>query len=448
MSGITEGLNAASNNITSLERSLAVIQSNVDNASVPGYARQDIVGAIGAASDAAVVDQQSSRNEFAEIAVRQQNTLLGHFNQLTSILGQVEPNFSASGSTGIPKAIDNLFAGFSALSTNPNDTTARQSVIDQAKELANSFNSAAANLASIQGNARQQISSQVDTINHLASLVQVYNTTQQSNAAGASDPIVDAKLHDTLEQLSGYADVRALKQNDGSVTLLLGGQTPLVVGKIQYKLTADITSGPTASILDSTGADITSQVSGGSLSGALEAVNQSIPSYQNSLNQLAQGLADSVNTTLAAGVDTTGNAGAPLFTYNSPADAASSLAAANIAPGELAAASVGATGGNGNALALSALGTGPQLNGFTFTTFYGNLSATVGRDVANATSSQSVQTQLLAQAKANRTSISGVSLDEEAVRLVEFQRAYQATAKIVTILDQLTLDTINMIPAA
>jgi len=395
-----------------------------------------------------VVDQQSSRNEFAETAVRQQNSLLGHFDQLTSVLGSVEPNFSASGTTGIPGAINNLFAGFSGLSTNPNDTTARQSVIDQANEVAKSFNSAAANLANIQGNARQQISSQVDTINHLASLVQVYNTTQQSNAAGASDPIVDAKLHDTLEQLSGYADVQALKQNDGSISLLLGGQTPLVVGKTQYKITADITSAPTAAILDSTGADVTSLVSGGSLSGGLVAVNQSIPSYQNSLNQLAQGIADSVNTALAAGVDTSGNAGAPLFTYNSSANAASSLAVTGIAPGELAAASVGAAGGNGNALALSALGNSPLLNGFTFTTFYGNLSATVGRDVANATDSRGVQTQLLAQAKAHRTSLSGVSLDEEAVRLVEFQRAYQATAKMVTILDQLSQDTINMIPAA
>jgi flagellar hook-associated protein 1 FlgK len=448
MSGISEALNASANNLGSLERSLSIIQSNVDNASLPGYARQDLVGAIGAASTATVVDQQSSRNEFAETSVRQQNSLLGHFSQLISILASVEPNFSANGTTGIPNAINNLFAGFSALSTNPNGTSARQSVIDQANELAKSFNAASSNLAGVRSNARLQVSSQVDSINHLASLVQAYNITQQSNASSASAPIVDAKLHDTLEQLSGFAGVQALRQNDGSITLLLGGQTPLVVGQTQYKITADVTSGPTAAIRDSTGLDVTSFVSGGSLSGSLQAVNQSIPSYQNGLNQLAQGIADSVNNTLAAGVDSNGNAGAPLFTYNSSADAASSLAVTGIASGELAAALPTAAGGNGNALALSALGNSPILNGFSFTTFYGNLSATVGRDVANAKDSQSVQTQLLAQARAQRTSLSGVSLDEEAVRLVEFQRAYQATAKLVTILDQLSQTTINMIPGA
>src|SRR4030088_3318582 len=129
MPGISEALNASANNIRSLERSLSIIQSNVDNASVPGYARQDLVGAIGALSSAKVVDQQSSRNEFAETAVRQQNSLLGHFDQLTSVLGSVEPNFSANGTTGIPNAINNLFAGFSALSTRPNETSSRRSVI-------------------------------------------------------------------------------------------------------------------------------------------------------------------------------------------------------------------------------------------------------------------------------------------------------------------------------
>jgi flagellar hook-associated protein 1 len=447
MPGISEALNASANNLGSLERSLSIIQSNVDNASLPGYARQDLVGAIGASSTATVVDQQSSRNEFAETSVRQQNSLLGHFSQLTSILTSVEPNFSANGTTGIPNAINNLFAGFSALSTNPNGTSARQSVIDQANELAKSFNTASSNLAGVLSNVRLQVSSQVDSINHLASLVQAYNTTQQSNASSASAPIVDAKLHDTLEQLSGIAGVQALRQDDGSITLLLGGQTPLVVGKTQYKITADITSSPTAAIRDSTGLDVTSLVSGGSLSGSLQAVNQSIPSYQNGLNQLAQGIADSVNTALVAGVDSNGNAGAPLFTYNSSADAASSLVVTGIAPGELAAALPAAAGGNGNALALSALGNSPILNGFSFTTFYGNLSATVGRDVANAKDSQSVQTQLLAQARAQRTSLSGVSLDEEAVRLVEFQRAYQATAKLVSVLDQLSQTTIDMIRA-
>ena len=99
-------------------------------------------------------------------------------------------------------------------------------------------------------------------------------------------------------------------------------------------------------------------------------------------------------------------------------------------------------------LAATALGTAQSLNGYAYASYYGSIAAHVGQDVSNATSGQSVQTQLLAQARAQRTQVSGVSLDEEAVQLVEFQRAYEAVARVVTALDQAAADTINMIPAS
>lgn len=445
MSGITDALNHAANDLGGLERSLSVIQENVGNASTPGYARQDQGAALDNQSSGSATQTISSRDEFAETAVRGQNSLFGHYDQLNSILQSAQSNFPVNGDAGIPGAINNLFSSFSALSTNPNDTTARQSVLDQAGQLALNFHATADNLASIQADARQQISAQVDTIDHLAGLVRQYNATSQSDPSGARDPIADAKLHAALEQLSESANIQALRQNDGSITLLIGGQTALVVGGTEFPLSADVASGPVARIRDANGADITSEISGGRLSGSLQAVNQSIPSYLDGLNQLAKGIADAVNGTLAGGVDSSGAAGAPLFTYNSAGDAAETIAVSSLTPAQVAAAAPGAPGGNGNALALSALGSAQNLNGFTYAGFFGNLAAQVGRDVSSASSGASLQTQLLAQARAQRTQVSGVSLDEEAVQLVEFQRAYQATAKVVSVLDQVSLDTINMI---
>jgi flagellar hook-associated protein 1 FlgK len=442
MSGISDALNSSSSHLASLGRSLAIIQSNVGNASTPGYARQDLGAALDSLSSEG--QQQSSRDEFAEQAVRRQNSQLGHFDQLSSLLGQVEVNFGASSDAEIPKSIGNLFATFSALTANPNDSGFRQVILDRAAQLGRAFNSTAVALENIRSDTRQQVSSSVDTINHLAGLVRDFNISQITNG-GTANPNVDAKLHATLEQLSEFADVQALKQSDGSITLLLGGQTPLVVGGNQYQIQADLASSPTVKIRDSSGADVTSLVTGGRLSGGLETINQRIPSYQTGLNQLAQGIADTVNAALAAGIDSSGNPGAALFTYTSPANAAASLASTGITTGQLAAAAPAAPGGNGNALALSALQTSPTVNGFTFAGFYGNLSAVVGRDVANAQDNQSTQKQLLAQARAHRTESSGVSLDEEAVRLVEYQRAYEATAKLVSVLDQLSADTLNMI---
>src|SRR5207249_1325790 len=94
MSGISDALNSSANNLRDLERSLATIQRNVGNASTPGYARQDT----GAALDTAeALQQQSSRDEYAETAVRRNNSQLGQFDQLSSILSSVEPDFGVSG---------------------------------------------------------------------------------------------------------------------------------------------------------------------------------------------------------------------------------------------------------------------------------------------------------------------------------------------------------------
>jgi flagellar hook-associated protein 1 FlgK len=51
----------------------------------------------------------------------------------------------------------------------------------------------------------------------------------------------------------------------------------------------------------------------------------------------------------------------------------------------------------------------------------------------------------VAQAKSQRNQLSGVSLDEEAMVLVEFQRAYQANSRLLTVLDELTQETINIL---
>jgi flagellar hook-associated protein 1 FlgK len=199
--------------------------------------------------------------------------------------------------------------------------------------------------------------------------------------------------------------------------------------------------------LSSTGADISSQLTGGKLGALLDDKNAVIPSYLGDLNTLAQGVADQVNTTLAQGIDQNGAApAANLFTYNPANGAALSLAVNPLTPDQIAAALPGATGGNGNALNLAALGDAKTLNGYTFTQFYGNLGGRVGSDLSKAKSDQSTTQLLLSQTQDLRAQVSGVSLNEEAEHLVAFQRAFEATSKMIGILDSLTQTVINIIP--
>jgi flagellar hook-associated protein 1 FlgK len=94
---------------------------------------------------------------------------------------------------------------------------------------------------------------------------------------------------------------------------------------------------------------------------------------------------------------------------------------------------------------LDSTNPGP-VDGQGFTGYFSQLTSTVGNAVNNANTSATAQTQLVAQAKSLQQQVSGVSLDEEAIRLVQLQSSYQAASKVVTVIDDITQSLINMIP--
>jgi flagellar hook-associated protein 1 FlgK len=114
-------------------------------------------------------------------------------------------------------------------------------------------------------------------------------------------------------------------------------------------------------------------------------------------------------------------------------------------PSKIAASSDGTQGDNANALAMANIQNQAVVNGETATDFYSNLVSTVGSDVSSATDEQEAVGLVLTQLQNQRSDISGVSLDEEAANLIRYQRAYEAAARVVSTIDQLTETVIQTI---
>lgn len=466
-------LGSAGESLRAFQRAVEVTQNNVTNANSPGYAKQvpgmsslpfePANGLTGGVQELT----ESSRNEFAEAAVQQQTSKLGEFQQLQTSLSALQSVFDVSANSAVPSALNQLFQSFSAWSTQPDNANYRNGVLSAASQVATAFQQAAGQLNSIRASTDRDLKSTVDQINQDAAKIHDYNVTIARQ--GGSDAGLDAQLHSTLEDLSNLADVQVVSGIGGTVTVLLGGQTPLVIGdqlnalQVQNPAVAGAlnpNAPPDAAIVDSTGADVTSKISSGSLHALLSIRNGLIPSLaggpqQNGdLNTLAKGLADTVNNVLAQGSTTSSppyQPGAPLFSYDrssavgiassltvNPTLTASQLAAVN--PGPPVAA-------NGAALQLAGLDSDPagQVNGQSFTQYFSSLVSRVGNAAQDADTGAAAQTQVLAQAKTLRQQLSGVSLDEEAIRLIELQRSYQAASKVVTVVDQLAQTVLNMI---
>lgn len=436
------------------EQGMSVTEENVNNANTPGYAEQiqtvdarpfDMSAGLPGGVYAGTV--QSTRDAYAERNVEEQQSSSQFSQQTVSDLQGLQPMFDLSGASGISGALNNLFNSFSALSINPNDTVARQNVLTEAQTTAEAFQQAATGISSAGQSVDSETRAAIADINQLGGVIAQINTHHTENPDGSVDAGVDAQLYSSLEQLSQEAGFTVLQQPDGTVNVYLGGQTPLVIGDQNYQIQGDF-SQPQTVIRDAQGTDVTNQFTTGTLGSLLQTKNTTLPGYLSQLNTLASSLADQVNSTLGSGLDQNGQAPTTdLFSYNAAQGAAFTLAVNPLTPDQIAAASSSAPGGNGNALALAALATATTTNGYTFSQYFGNLGGQVGQDISNAQADQQTAVSLLSQAQSLRQQVSGVSLDKEAASLLQWQQAYQATAKMFTVLNTCIDTVLAIIPA-
>lgn len=460
MSNILATLSATASSFSAYEQALEVVSNNTTNSTTPGYADQSVdfqANAFspgdGGAGGVTLGPVESSRDPYAEYNVQSAQSDLNYSTTLASQLQSIEPLFdldTSSGSdSGVGGTLNQLFQSFSQLTVNPNDSSYRQAVLNAAGNLAGAFNTAANGLASAANTAESDAQSTVSSINSLLGQIQDINQQKEQNSAAASDPGIDAQLNSDLENLSQLVNFTTTTSADGETNIYLGGQQPLLIGGHQYSLGTSSASGQ-LKILDAGGNDISASVTGGSLGALVNLTNTLIPGYETQLNQLAQGVADTVNNQLTSGTYTDASGatqpGVAVFTYNSAA-IAKTLALTSITPTQIAAASSANPGGNDNAVALTNLQTAniPVLSNLTFAEYYGEIGSNVGSDSAQAQNDQTTQQQLLSQAQTLRSNISGVSLDQEATLMTEYQTSYDAISKLMTVLSDVVQTVLDLI---
>ena len=465
MSSLNASLATALSGLTSEQGAIATTTNNVANANTPGYSRQVPVLV---SSDPTVVDPltfgsgvtlqsiESIRDPILESQIQQETQTNGQLNSLVSALQQTQVNFTSS--TGdIGTAITNFFDSVNQLSTNPSDLSLRQDVLTAADNLATAFNNTSNNLTTQNANLDQNVVQSVGEINTLTQQIAQLNgqISNLQNVGESAGSFVDQRTQ-AIDQLSNLVDVSVIP-SDNTLTLTTGNGTPLVIGQTTFQLQTQ----PTVSGLHdiyAQGTDITSSIVSGELGGQLQARDQQIPAIQNQLDTLAADLANAVNTVQTGGFDLngnptgsvnlSGNPQAPVNLFTPPpvgvTGAAASLSVAITNPALIAASSDASAGSNGNAEALYALNSQAVVNGESPTDYYSGIVFNVGNATSNATAEQTASNLVLQQLNDQNSAVSGVSLDEEAANLVQYQQAYSASAQVITAINDMMYAVVNM----
>ncbi len=453
MSGLNGSLSIALSALAVSQQALATTSNNVANANTPGFSRQRPVlaagdpvveGSFSYGTGVVLQKIESLRDPILEIQLNQETQQQSKLNTSLAQLQQIQTQFG-SASSGIGADISNFFNSLQQLAPDPSNLALRQSVLTAAGNLATDFNTTAQNLQTQRSNLGLNVVQSVGEVNTLTA--QIARIDQQisnlQNAHQDASALVDTQTN-LIRQLSGLVDVSVIPTDQG-ITLATSNGTTLVSGSQSFALSTQLGSDGLDHIMAGI-QDITGSLKGGSLAGLVQIRDQEIPSLGSSLDQLAAGLANALNTANQSGYDLNGNAGGNLF-VPPPAGgvgAAATLSVSITDPALIAASSDGSSGSNGNLAVLSAVHDQAVANGQTPLDFYSNIVFQVGNATSNTSADVDSSNLILQQLQDQRGSISGVSLDEEAANLIKYQTAYQAAARVVSTVNTLLDVAVNL----
>jgi flagellar hook-associated protein 1 FlgK len=452
MSGLYTSLTMAARALTAQQMGLEVTGNNIANVNTAGYARRTIdfaavkpESSLSAGNGVEVQGIRSIRDRLLERRVLEEVPNEGRSEMLAEILQVVEAGMGTTGNS-IDGRLTEMFGSFSRLADAPTSAVARADVLNTAAELTQSFHEMAGRLADAQRQADSRVRSTVEEVNAIVEQIGSLNSSMSASGPEGRLALQD-QMSNLLRSLNSLVNVDVVQREDGSVDITVGSGRALVIGDEMYRLEAVSTPPTGFASVEAAGMDITSELRGGRLVGAIEARDTHIPDYLTRLDTIAYELVNQVNTIHRAGYDQLGGTGQDFFTPLASADGAARLLETDPAVAAdsrlIAAASVDEVGDNGVAKQLANLRDALVLEGgsATLVDSWSHLAFRVGRDTRAAIDGLKAQQDIVEQIDALRDSVSGVSLDEEAVQMIKFQRAYEANARFFSTVDQ-TLDVL------
>jgi flagellar hook-associated protein 1 FlgK len=447
---VDESLSIASSSLDAMRAAMAATSENLANAQTPGYVDESAQLAalpggdtLGAGDGVQVTTVAQATNVMLATNNWQAQASLSDLSSLQQVLTGVENLFplgNSSSSTSGTSANGSLagdlasfWSQWDQVAADPTAAAPRAELVTMAQGITQSLNETAASLSSMASSTQGQLSQQVGQVNGLLSQAAQLNQsilTVEGSGADANQ-LVD-QLHAVVGQLAQLAGVSVATQQNGTATISIGGIA--LVQQDQATSLALSSSGGTTSVTTGPGG-VAVPVASGSIAGLLSGLNQYLPQFTSALDSVAAALASTVNTQLAAGYTSTGASGAtePLFTGSTAATIALNPAVVSDPMQLAAAASSGAAGANDgtNAQAMAELGSSTAAPDGLYQQLIGNLGAVT----QNVNSQVGVQTSVADQAEQSLQAVTGVDQDHELTNLMQFQQIYQASAKLISVVD-------------
>jgi flagellar hook-associated protein 1 FlgK len=462
MGGLFNTLEIASSSLLASRAGIETAGVNISNVNNPGYARQRVIveprrDPTGAGAGVEVVGVKSLRDSILDeqlIRESSNKAYLENFQRTLQIgqvlLGQQIDRQSATpeadsaarnlgGQMAIASGFSEFYNALQTVSVSPTSIPDRQVLLLKAGQLTDKFNSVEARFTSLRSDLNTDLNNRIKQANQLIDLTSraaMDNTSVSSNGGG----IAKDTLQMRLEELGAYSSIKTQFDEEDRITVSIDGvdviKDNLVVGEIEGALDAD--GGVQVSVRNSD-SDSTAKLTGqGSIQGLIEARDTVLQDLRQDINLMAAKLIEGINSVHKPGVSLDGSTGADFFTGTDASNIA--VNAALIADLNKIQLSADTDEGDNTVAGnlLKWLETSQEALGkMTVAQHYNEAVASYGQELANINNRLADQEVISHTLTQMRAGVSGVSLDEEMSSLIQYQRAYQASAKLISTVNDL-----------
>ncbi len=471
MLGLFGTLGMGTRALQAQQRGIETAGHNLANVNNPAYARQRIhlrtssalptpTGPVG--TGVAVTHVMQMRDALLDRRIATEASISGYWQAQQQALQYAQAGLGqdldrqATGPAGaaaasgtqraLAEGLQDLFSAFQSVATSPTSLTERQALLQKAQSLAMKFNLTDARLAELQAELNARLEDDVAAANELLKAVARLNNDllDAEMGGGVANDLRDLRQA-KLEALARLVKVDAVEDATGNLDLSLGG-TALVSGNLVNDTLQTYDAGTGARLIRTAAGGVALTLTGGAMQGTMDARDGAVADLRRRLDTVATQLLAQINTVHAAGYSLTGGTGAAFFTGTGAADLAVNAALAADPALVQAAGVAGAVGDNRVAVALAQLAEVrlAPLGNQTFQQNYAQTVAALGQSLAATNEQVSDQEAVARMLDQQRASVSGVSLDEEMTDLVKFQKAFAASAKLVTTVDELLELVVNL----
>lgn len=467
MSKISSMLDVGKRSMQNSQTALQTVSHNIANKSTEGFSRQrvDVVAntpiaegrlQIGTGARAAMVTR--TNNPWLEKQIQKENTNLGYAEGRADALARVEQVYNEQSNKGLNQYMTDFFNGFRELSNNPESLTSRTIVRESGNALAQDFKRVVGQLKNVQDDIDGQVRVGIDEVNQMSKEIAALNEKVQLVELTGSPANDERDRRDLLlKKLGEKLEITWAEGKDSQVTVTAGNTALLVSGSSATELKARQTGGRDrmevfySSTEHGTNFNVTEQMKGGKIGGLLDIRDHVIEDNLADVDQMAYQLAKEVNTIHIEGYDRAGNPGVLFF--DMPDEVAGAAEKINLSSeimndvGKIAAGNTpGAAGDNTIANMISGLQYRGAMNegNDTFDDFYNSAVGKIGTVAQRSTKNFESQKNILGQLNNIRESVSGVSLDEETSKMIEMQKAYEASARMIRVADEMMDTVLNL----